>query len=54
LQQRRLADEQDWYLTFTVANGGIARLHVHSEHDVDADFLPVAASDHRPIDRESD
>ncbi len=41
LRQRRLADEQDWWLTFTVANGAIAKLHIHSEHDVHADFRPV-------------
>jgi CubicO group peptidase (beta-lactamase class C family) len=42
LRQRRLADEQDWYLTFTVAKGAIVKLHIHSEHDVHADFVPVA------------
>ncbi len=45
LRQRRLADEQDWWLTFTVASGTIAKLHIHSEHDVHADFAPVAKSE---------
>ncbi len=42
LRERRLAAEQDWYLTFTVTDGVITKLHIHSEHDVDADFLPVS------------
>jgi hypothetical protein len=42
LREQRLADEQDWWLTFTVANGAVSRLHIHSEHDVHDDFKPVA------------
>jgi len=41
LRQRRLAEEQDWYLTFTIAEAKIAKLHIHSEHDVQADFVLV-------------
>ncbi len=41
LRERRLAAEQDWYLTFTVAGGAVTKLHVHGEHDVHADFRPV-------------
>ncbi len=44
LQERRLAAEQDWYLTFTVIDGSITKLHIHSEHDVHADFVPIAES----------
>jgi CubicO group peptidase (beta-lactamase class C family) len=41
LRQRRLADEQDWWLTFDVAEGAVRKLHIHSEHDVQGDFVPV-------------
>jgi len=41
LRDRRLAAEQHWYLKFTVAKGVIEKLHIYSEHDIHADFLPV-------------
>jgi CubicO group peptidase (beta-lactamase class C family)/pimeloyl-ACP methyl ester carboxylesterase len=47
LRQRRLAEEQDWWLTFSVAGGAVAKLHIDSQHDVHGDFVPqpkVAAS----------
>jgi hypothetical protein len=44
LRQRRLAEEQDWYLSFTFVKGALARLHIHSEHDVHADFVPSTTS----------
>ncbi len=40
LRQRRLAEEQDWWLTFSVAGGAVAKLHIHSQHDVHDDFVP--------------
>jgi CubicO group peptidase (beta-lactamase class C family) len=46
LRQPRLADEQDWWLTFSVRGGTVSKLHIHSEHDVDGDFLPVAERRH--------
>jgi len=39
LRERRMPAEQDWYLHFTVVDGRVAKLHIHSEHDVDADFV---------------
>ncbi len=44
LRERRLAAEQHWYLTFTVTDGVITKLHIHSEHDVHAVFLPVSTN----------
>ncbi len=40
LRQRRLAHERDWWLTFSVIDGAVAKLHIHSQHDVHADFMP--------------
>jgi hypothetical protein len=48
LRERRLAAEQDWYLTFTVAKGVITKLHIHSEHDVHADFVGVPEPGNQP------
>jgi CubicO group peptidase (beta-lactamase class C family) len=43
LRERRLAAEQDWWLSFTVEAGVITRLHIHSEHDIHDDFVPQAS-----------
>ena len=41
LRQRRLSGEQEWFVTFTVDDGAIAKVHIDSEHDVQADFRRV-------------
>jgi RimJ/RimL family protein N-acetyltransferase len=46
--KRWLEAEQEWYLTFTVVGGKITKLHVSSEHDVEADFTPVLGGRQRP------
>jgi len=48
LRQQRLAEEQDWYLTFTVVERKTAKMHIHSEHDVQADFVPNSSRTGNP------
>jgi CubicO group peptidase (beta-lactamase class C family) len=43
LRQRRLAEEQDWWLSFTVADRAVAKMHIQSEHDVHGEFKPMKA-----------
>ena len=48
LREPRLPAEQHWYLTFTLEEGRIAKLHIQSEHEVHADFVPVPTRETTP------
>jgi hypothetical protein len=39
--KRRLAEEQDWWLTFRVDEGAVATLQIESAHDVEGTFTRV-------------
>jgi hypothetical protein len=43
LRSRRLPEEQDWWLTFTVADGVAGNVNIDSEHDVQGDFVRIDA-----------